>query len=144
MGERIKELRKALGLNQTDFGNRIGLKQGSVAGYENGARTPLDAVITSICREFNVNEVWLRTGEGDMFNEDDAGVDLVTRAMMGQSENKKRLLRIIADMPDELLDKMMEYLESKKKMTAFRRSADHSPRFSFSSWRSVLETISRW
>ena len=50
-----------------------------------------------------------------MFNEDDAGVDLVTRAMMGQSENKKRLLRIIADMPDELLDKMLEYLESKKK-----------------------------
>ena len=115
MGERIKELRKALGLNQTDFGNRIGLKQGSVAGYENGARTPLDAVITSICREFNVNEVWLRTGVGDMFNEDDTGIDLVTRAMMGQSENKKRLLRIIADMPDELLDKMLEYLESKKK-----------------------------
>lgn len=115
MGERIKELRKALGLNQADFGNRIGLKQGSIAGYEIGARTPLDAVITSICREFNVNETWLRTGEGDMFNEDDTGVDLVTRAMMGQSENKKRLLRIIADMPDELLDKMVEYLESKTK-----------------------------
>lgn len=115
MGERIRELRKALGMNQTEFGSRIGLKQTSIAGYESGARTPLDAVITSICREFNVNETWLRTGEGDMFNEDDAGVDLVTRAMMGQSENKKRLLRIIADMPDELLDKMMEYLESKKK-----------------------------
>ena len=67
MNERIKELRKILELNQTDFGNRIGTKQGSVAAYENGARTPIDAVIVSICREFNVNEDWLRTGEGEMF-----------------------------------------------------------------------------
>ena len=115
MKDRIKELRKKLGLNQTEFGMKLGLKQASIAGYECGVRTPIDAVITSICREFNVNETWLRTGDGDMFNEDDAGVELVTRAMLGQSENKKQLLRIIADMPDDLLDKMLDYLESKKK-----------------------------
>lgn len=69
MKERIRQLRKELGLNQTDFGERIGVKQGSVAGYESGARTPIDAVITSICREFDVNEDWLRTGEGEMFKE---------------------------------------------------------------------------
>lgn len=69
MKERIRQLRKELGLNQTDFGERIGVKQGSVAGYESGARTPIDAVITSICREFDVNEDWLRTGEGEMFRE---------------------------------------------------------------------------
>lgn len=67
MNERIKELRKALGLNQTEFGEKIGIKQGSVAGYESGVRTPLDSVILSMCREFNVNEKWLRTGEGEMF-----------------------------------------------------------------------------
>lgn len=67
MNDRIKELRKALGLNQTKFGARIGIKQGTVAGYENGTRVPLDTVIVSICREFNVNETWLRTGEGEMF-----------------------------------------------------------------------------
>ncbi|MGN1251100.1 MAG: XRE family transcriptional regulator, partial [Candidatus Spyradocola sp.] len=76
---------------------------------------PLDSTIASICREFNVNETWLRTGEGSMFNETDSGIDLVTRAMLGQSENKKKLIRLIADMPDDLLDKMMEYLEGKKK-----------------------------
>jgi len=64
---RIKELRKELNLNQTDFGDKIGVKQGSVAGYESGARTPIDAVITSICREFGVNELWLRQGVGEMF-----------------------------------------------------------------------------
>lgn len=67
MNERIKLLRKALELNQTDFGARIGVKQGTVAAYESGARVPLDSVIVSICREFGVSESWLRSGEGDMF-----------------------------------------------------------------------------
>ena len=67
MNERIKELRKSLGLSQTEFGARIGIKQTSVAGYETGARVPLDAIISAICREFRVEERWLRTGEGEMF-----------------------------------------------------------------------------
>ena len=115
MNERLKELRERLGLNQVEFGTRIGVQRSTISNYEQGLRVPIDAVITLICREFNVNETWLRTGDGDMFNEDDAGVELVTRAMLGQSENKKQLLRIIADMPDDLLDKMLDYLESKKK-----------------------------
>ena len=69
MNERIRLLRKELGLNQSDFGNKIGVKQCTVAGYESGARTPLDAVVSSICREFDVNEEWLRTGEGEMFEQ---------------------------------------------------------------------------
>ena len=69
MNERIRLLRKELGLNQSDFGNKIGVKQGTVAGYESGARTPLVAVVSSICREFDVNEEWLRTGEGEMFEQ---------------------------------------------------------------------------
>lgn len=67
MKDRIKELRKKLGLNQTDFGEKIGIKQTTVAGYENGSRQPIDAVINSICREFNVNEEWIRNGKGNMF-----------------------------------------------------------------------------
>lgn len=65
--ERIKEIRTTLGLSQTEFGLRVGVKQGTVAGYENGAWVPLDTVVASICREFNVNEAWLRTGDGEMF-----------------------------------------------------------------------------
>ena len=67
MKDRIRQLRKELGISQVDFGNKIGVKQGSIAGYETGARIPLDAVINSICREFNVNEEWLRDGVGEMF-----------------------------------------------------------------------------
>ena len=65
MKDRIKAVRKELALNQTDFGSRIGVKQGTVAAYENGSRIPLDSVIVSICREFGVSEHWLRTGEGE-------------------------------------------------------------------------------
>lgn len=67
MNERIKQLRKYLGLNQTDFGSRIGIKQTSIANYESGTRVPLDTVVASICREFGVSEQWLRTGTGEMF-----------------------------------------------------------------------------
>jgi len=76
LNERIKQLRKELGLNQTEFGKRIGIKQGSVAGYENGIRIPLNAIIGSICKEFNVNELWLRTGEGEMFRSIDTNEDI--------------------------------------------------------------------
>lgn len=67
MKDRIKEVRKKSGLNQTDFGNKLGLAQTTIAGYENGSRTVPASAILSICREFNVSETWLRTGLGDMF-----------------------------------------------------------------------------
>ena len=69
MNERIKEIRLSFGLTQVEFGRRIGVKQSAVTGYENGNLQPLDTVITSICREFGVNETWLRTGEGPQFVE---------------------------------------------------------------------------
>lgn len=67
MKDRIKTLRKELRLNQTQFGQILGIKQGTVAGYETGAKNPMDSVLVSICREFNVNEEWLRHGTGEMF-----------------------------------------------------------------------------
>ena len=72
MKDRIKQLRKALELTQQEFADRIGIKRNSFANYETGRNTPIDAIIVSMCREFNVNEEWLRTGTGEMFNELDA------------------------------------------------------------------------
>lgn len=68
MHSRIKAIRKHLNLTQTQFGERIGIKQNTIAAYESGIRIPSEAAIVSICREFNVNRHWLETGEGDMFN----------------------------------------------------------------------------
>ena len=67
IGERIKELRKALRMTQTAFADRIGIRQNSVALLEMGRNTPSDQTVAFICREFRVNEDWLRTGAGDMF-----------------------------------------------------------------------------
>ncbi|MBQ7826543.1 MAG: helix-turn-helix transcriptional regulator [Clostridia bacterium] len=114
MQNRIKELRQYLGLNQTEFGARIGIKQTTVAGYENG-RTPLDTVVSSICREFGVSRLWLEHGEGPMLSpQADNDIAIITRAMEGQSEAKKRLIRLIAEMPDDLLDAMIAYMEGKR------------------------------
>lgn len=115
MKDRIRELRKSLGLNQTEFGDKIGVKQGTIAGYENGLRTPLDTVVSSICREFGVSRLWLEHGEGPMLSqESDNDIAIITRAMEGQSEAKKRLIRLIAEMPDELADAFMAHMEGKK------------------------------
>ena len=66
MQNRIKEIRKFSGLNQTEFGARIGVAPNTVSGYESGSREASDAIIKSICREFGVSETWLRTGAGEM------------------------------------------------------------------------------
>ncbi len=67
MNERLKKLRKVLDLTQQQFADRIGSKRNTVAKYETNANTPSTAVISLICREFNVNEEWLRYGIGEMF-----------------------------------------------------------------------------
>lgn len=69
IGERIKILRRTLNLTQTEFASRIGSVQNTVTGYESGRRNPSAPVVSLICREFNVNENWLRNGTEPMFIE---------------------------------------------------------------------------
>lgn len=67
--ERIRYLRKdVLGMNQTEFAERLGLKQGSFSSIESGSSTVTDRTIKAICMVFNVREEWLRTGEGEMYS----------------------------------------------------------------------------
>ena len=68
MNKRIKELRKTLGLTQLEFANKIGVKRNTVATYEMGRSVPSDSALSLICKTFDVNEIWLRTGQGDIFN----------------------------------------------------------------------------
>lgn len=66
MHNRIKEVRKSAGLTQQEFADRIGSGRSAVANYEAGRNDPIGPVITAICREFHVNEAWLRSGVGEM------------------------------------------------------------------------------
>lgn len=67
VGSRIKELRNSLDLTQQKFADRLGIQRGIIGKYEVDVSAPSDAVISLICREFNVREAWLRDGEGEMF-----------------------------------------------------------------------------
>lgn len=69
MNERLKKLRKVLDLTQQKFADRLGVKRNTVGQWECGINSLTEQVITSICREFNVSENWLRTGEGEMFEQ---------------------------------------------------------------------------
>ena len=66
MKDRIRELRKATSLTQAEFGKKVGVSTSAEQKWELGVAVPSDAVIKLICREFSVNECWLRTGEGEM------------------------------------------------------------------------------
>lgn len=69
MENRIKILRKELHLTQEKFGERLGMKKNSISQIENGVNALTEQLLVSICREFNVNEDWLRNGTGEMFIE---------------------------------------------------------------------------
>lgn len=74
MNDRLKEIRKHLGLNQNELGVKINLSRSHISSLENGSRELTDRLIADYCREFNVNEEWLRTGVGEMFIENDSTV----------------------------------------------------------------------
>lgn len=101
MNERIKKLRKTLDLTQAEFGRRIGVKQNTVALIEGGRNTS-DQTIFAICREFNVSETWLRTGEGDMFRtrsrdeEIAAFIGGITLRNDPGDDFKRRLIHVLA------------------------------------------------
>jgi len=79
IGERIKQLRLSLSLNQTDFARRITMSQSGIAGYERNERAVDERIIKLICIEYGVSETWLRTGEGEMYEKRPAADDLLGR-----------------------------------------------------------------
>lgn len=122
MKERLKKLRKNLDMTQQAFADKIGMKQNTIAQYEMGRTTPSDAIVFSICREFGVNEKWLRNGEGEMFIKSppyDKAYNRFGYIMENSSPSKKAALSILLELlysvPDDQWDKIMEqYNEIKK------------------------------
>ena len=96
MNARIRELRKnALKMTQKDFSTRLGLSENFIWQIEKGEREPSDRTISDICREFRVNEHWLRTGEGEMLqpvNRDAEIAAFMGDVMHGENEDFRRRL----------------------------------------------------
>ena len=99
VGSRIKELRKSQNLTQQAFADRLGIQRGIIGKYEVNVSAPSDAVISLICREFNVREAWLRTGEGDM-------LDVKPRA----EELGELVRKLLADRPESFRSRLITSL----------------------------------
>lgn len=111
VNSRIKLLRKSLGLTQAAFAEKIGLKQASIGLYENEQRNVLDRTISDICREFDVNEDWLRNGNGEMFIEpDNFSLDEYLK-QQGATELELEIIRGYFNIPKEIRGTILEYFK---------------------------------
>lgn len=88
INERIKMLRKEIGLTQSEFAKKIGVTESAICNYENGKRAISDQTLKSIYREFNANKLWLETGKGEMFMPEPEGVieDLAVQYKLNETE----------------------------------------------------------
>ena len=118
MNNRIIQIRKALNLTQEDIGKKIGITRGAVSKIEKGERNVTDQVIISICREFNINEHWLRTGEGEMLNSMPENEELayaMEKILSNDNEFIKRTMLTLAKLDQsewELIKKIMTKIKS--------------------------------
>ena len=121
MNERLKKLRKELDMTQQEFADRIGISRGNIGAYEVGKNAISNAVISLICREFNVNEKWLRFGDGEMFIElsrSDEIAQFVGPLITEDDESfKKRLVSGLAALDDngwKVLENFLDSIQIKK------------------------------
>lgn len=120
--ERVKEIRKTLGLTLEKFGERIGVTKGSMSNIENGNRNLTEQMTKSICREFSVDYMWLTTGEGEMFiDTDDDFIERIDRIMAGEDEARKNLFKFMLELSDDdiaaldrLMKKAIEFTQNNK------------------------------
>ena len=120
--ERVKEVRKTLGLTLEKFGDRLGIKKAAVSKIEKGENSLTDANIKAICREFSVDYMWLTTGDGEMFiDTDDDFIERIDRIMAGEDEARKSLFKFMLELSDEdiaaldrLMKKAIEFTQNNK------------------------------
>lgn len=115
IGTRIKEIRTCefVNLNQTDFGEKIGVSYSAIGLYENGKRTVPETVKKSICREFNVNYLFLDKGIGEMFTDLPETVIDELAVEFDLDESEKELVRDFVKLPKEQRRILMNFLRRK-------------------------------
>lgn len=116
MNTRIQEILDENNLTTRAFADAIGVTSSSVSKLTSGVNKPSERTIRLICDKFNLNREWLETGEGEKFKKaDDALIAKIGVLMANGSETKKELVRLILDMPDDLLDAFYNYMEEAHK-----------------------------
>lgn len=122
MNTRIQQIIIAKGINKTEFARKINVSQAYVSQLCSGTKTPSDRTIADICREFDVNEYWLRTGEGDMFIQRSRGDQIsafVSDILNGPPDFRQRFISVLSRMTPEEWDllekKILELADEIKK-----------------------------
>ena len=122
---RIKEVRKAKGLSQAAFGAPFGANRDMISNVENGRAAVSDIMVASICRTYDVNERWLRTGEGEMFiqiSRDQEIMDFVADTMQDDEDNfRRRFLLALSRLPEERWSDIEDFA---RQITAENKEAD--------------------
>lgn len=122
-GERIKEVRNTLGLTLEKFGDRLGVTKVAISNIEKGNRNLTEQMTKAICREFNVDYMWLTTGDGEMFiDNDDDFIERIDRIMAGEDEARKNLFKFMLELSDDdiaaldrLMKKAIKFTQDKEK-----------------------------
>ena len=121
MNERIKELRKVLGLSREEFANKLGLKsRGKIENIELGRTSPDEPFLDLICKTYNINPKWLRTGRGEMFIElfkDEQIEDFIGELLSDEEDSfKRRLISGLAALDENgwtVLEKFLDSIQKK-------------------------------
>ena len=117
MKERLKEMRKSNpnGKTQETFANYLEISKENISSYESGRRNPSDAFIKLVCEKCNVNEDWLRTGNGEMFmpeTKDEQISKMLADVMKSEDGNfKKKLISALAQLDKDGWDKLEEFVD---------------------------------
>lgn len=119
MKDRIREVREHFGLSMEKFGSRIGIGKASISLLESGKNNPSVQTITLICREFGVNEQWLRTGEGEMFEQTRASVLDRLSTEYDLSREQRSVIEAFLDLDPQERDVILKYMHN-----VFDRSAE--------------------
>lgn len=120
MKDRIKKIRKKHGLNQTEFGASIGASQAMITSYETGRVIPDEAKRMLICAKYNVNPIWLETGEGEPYDTHKPDLEQEIRSILRDADPfVVSVMTSIAQMPTEWWDafreKLYEEVDKQKK-----------------------------
>ena len=114
MGDRLRELRKILGLTQREFAEKIGVSQSALSLYESGRDIQFDPIIKQICRQFGISEVWLRTGEGEMYTStptDEILSSFFAEVLSDDKDFKYRFVAKLARLTPEQWDWIADFAE---------------------------------
>ena len=126
-GERIKAIRKHFKLTMEKFGNKLGVTKVAISNIEKGNRNLTEQMSKSICREFNVNENWLKNGEGEMFVQTDEFDLNEYMKSRGATNLEMELMRAYFDLDENIRKEIMEHFKSKLGKAAQKNPAVFIP-----------------